>query len=277
MSQQKMIKYSKNYLTETSAVLPAIAASTQSHTRHYFESVSDGQQFTSVYIRKEFLQTFFCELSYVAFFISQRSSVKDALVLLSQRYSTRAIKIDLIALGHILETGQAMNNSRVAAEEIGHLAVKWLKDFDRVFRKRVVNECGCQIGTKKPSIDYKTFLKDLNLFYEEFTIGVDECQVNDFVEIGNVHGKGGRIASDPKLQRIDSVINLSKLLDAGTRFVCKDCRKIGDVIIALEQPDSHCLVHLDKAFNVLCPLLNREHKSIKSPSAIDKEDRATVS
>jgi hypothetical protein len=78
---------SRKYLTETSAVPAATNASTQAHCRHYADAVRGGQQRTSVYIRMEFIARFFCELAYVAFFISQRTRVSDALILLSQRYT----------------------------------------------------------------------------------------------------------------------------------------------------------------------------------------------
>ena len=39
-----------------------------------------------------------------------------------------------------------MDNPHIAAEEIGRLAINWLKTFDSVFRNRIPNACGCQIG-----------------------------------------------------------------------------------------------------------------------------------
>jgi hypothetical protein len=70
--------------------------------------------------------------------------------------------------------------------------------------------------------------------------------------------------------------HLAELLAAGNRFVCDDCRKIGDAVIALEQPADVCLVHIDKTFTKLCPFLKREHKQIKSAIAIDKEVMAAT-
>lgn len=266
----------RKYLIETSAVLAAVSLSTKAHARHYADAVRDGQQWTSVYIRKEFIAGFFCELVYVASFIAQRTSVKDALNLLTQRYSIRAIKVDLIAISQLLEQRRAMDNPNIAAEEIGRLAINWLKTFDKMFRDRIPNECGCRIGHKRPTIDYNTLLKDLSDFYEDFTEPVDDCPVSDFVGIGDTVGRGQRLVAEKTTNRLDSVKNLAKLLAAGARFVCDDCRKIGDAVIALEQPADVCLVHLDRAYTKFCPFLKREHKHIKSATALDNEERAAA-
>lgn len=265
-----------NYLTETSAVLPAIGASTTGHNLHYLSLTKDGHHFTSLYIRKEFIARVFCELAFVAFSISQRSNVRDALVVLSQRYSIRSIKIDVIALGHLCEREAVMNNPGTAAIEVARMGIHWLKTFDRVFNKKIANSSGCQIGDSRPTIDYNDLVKDVYNFYESFKDPVEDCAVNDFIETGVSDGKGRILADNPILKDIDSVKNLTKILDAGTRFVCDECRKIGDVVIALEQPDGHRLVHLDKAFNKFCPVLKREHTQIKSVVAVDKEEQASM-
>ncbi len=169
-----------------------------------------------------------------------------------------------------------MNNPHIAAEEIGRLAINWLKTFDRVFRKRIPNTCGCRIGHKNPSIEYNTMLKDLAAFYEDFMEPVDDCPVNDLVGVGDPAGRGQALVEEKSTQKLDSVKNLAKLLNAGTRFVCNDCRRIGDAVIALEHPADQCLVHIDKAYNKFCPFMRREHKHIKSASGVDKEVMAAA-
>jgi hypothetical protein len=259
----------RKYLVETSAVPAAIGASTAAHCRHYTEVVRDGRRWTSVYIRKEFIHAFFCELAYAAFYISQRTSVRDSLVLLANRFSIRSIKVDVIALGILLDQQKAMHNPSIAAEEIGSLAIRWLKTFDRLFRDKIPNQAGCLIGLKKPTIDYNTLLKDLNGFYEDFTEPVSDCPINDFVGIGSSEGGRPALLSEESVQKIDSIRQLTMLLEAGRRFVCDDCRKIGDTVIALEQPEDQCLLHLDNAYNKFCSILKREHKQIRSAIAID--------
>ena len=129
---------------------------------------------------------------------------------------------------------------------------------------------------KRPSIDYNTMLKDLNVFYEDFKDPVDDCPVNEFVGIGDPAGRGQALVAEKSTQKLDSVKNLAELLAAGHRFVCDDCRRIGDVVIALEQPADVCLVHIDQAFKKFCPFLKREHILIKSAIAVDKEVMAAA-
>jgi hypothetical protein len=269
-----MVEERPKYLVETSALLPAIGASTASQCRHYADVVRDGTAWTSVYISKEFIWAFFCELAYAAFFISQRTSVKDALVVLANRFSIRNIKVDLIALATLLESNRAMHSPSIAAEELGSLAIKWLKTFDREFKQRIPNELGCRIGHKRPGIDYDTMLQDLHEFYADFAEPVDDCPVNDFLGIGDPDGRGQKLVSQAETKKLDAVRNLAKLLEKGSRFVCDECKKIGDALIALEQPEDLCLVHSDHAYNKFCHALERTHKPIKSVIALDNENMA---
>jgi hypothetical protein len=226
---------------------------------------------TSFYIRKEFVWAFICELSHMAFYISQRTSVRDALVLLANRFSIRAIKVDMMAIATLLEERKAMHSPSAAAQEIGSLAIRWLKTFDRMFTSKTPNEVGCRIGHKRPHIDYKTMLTDLHAFYEDFTEPVDDCPVNEFVGIGEPFGRGQALVSEKTTEKLDSVKEIAKLLKSGSRFVCDDCKKIGDALIALEQPEDLCLIHIDKAYNRFGPFLKREHRQLKSAFAIDNE------
>lgn len=261
------------YLVETSAVPAALGLSTTAHRQHYDEAVRDGRQWTSIYIRMEFIRVFYCELAHMAFFISQRPSVRDSLVLLSNRFSIRKIKVDMLALAALLDQRSAMHEPALAALEIGRLANLWLKTFDRTFREKTPNQVGCLIGNKRPTIDYKTLLRDLNAFYEDFTENVDDCPINDFLGMGSEQGKAHELLKETKLRKINSVNQLARILEAGRRFSCDKCRRIGDAVIALEQPEDQCLVHIDNAYNKFCVVLKREHKHLKSASAIDKESK----
>jgi hypothetical protein len=97
-----LAKQNTKYLVETSAVPAAIDASTRPHLKHYDEAVRDGREWTSIYIRKEFIWAFVCELAYAAFYVSQRTSVRDAIRLLGNRFGIRTIKVDLIRLASLL-------------------------------------------------------------------------------------------------------------------------------------------------------------------------------
>ncbi len=105
---------------------------------------------------------------------------------------------------------------------------------------------------------------------------MEDCDVNDFLGIGNPTGRGASLVFEETTRNLDSVKEMAKLLKRGDRFSCGDCRKIGDAIIALEQPPDVCLVHIDRAFNRFCQFIGREHKHMKSATAIDKETSAPL-
>jgi len=265
------------YLTETSAVLPALGISTEDHCRHYEETVAGGVRKSSVYVRKEFIAACVCELIDVAIEISLSHSVSDAFTQLSQRFGNRTHKIDVVAMGILLESQKAMGSTQAAMEEVGRLAVAWLKTFDRVFKSLVPNATGCKIGSNRLRVDYNRLLEDLRKFLITFREDVKECSINTLVRIGQPTQRAQVLIEGAKTGKLDSVKSLVKLIEANAAFSCKSCRKIGDAAIALEQPADVCLIHLDKSFLHLCPALEREHLQILSVDAIKKRVRAMQS
>ena len=196
------------------------------------------------------------------------------IVLLANNFSVRKVKIDMMVLGKLLQQRSAMSDTLVAAEEIGSLAIRFLRTFDKVFRETSQNRVGCLIGNKKPSVDYNTMVNDLNTFYIDFTEPVEDCPINEFVGIGNPNGRARALVSENAVQKLDSIQKLEKLLDSEKRFTCRDCRKIGDAVIALEQSDDECLIHLDNSFNALCPILRHSTNRSNRQRRLTKDIQA---
>ncbi len=117
-----------------------------------------------------------------------------------------------------------------------------------------------------PSVDFDHILRDLYDFYENFLKPVTDCKVNNFLKSRK---RGESLTKNEKLAGLDAVSNLADLQKRNKWITCKDCRGIGDAIIALEQPSTHCLVHIDEAFNKLCRALGNENKAISSARAVD--------
>jgi hypothetical protein len=256
------------YLVETSALEPALGNSTPRHVAH-FQQETSCERVSSVYIRKEFIRRWFCDMVRLALTVAQHGNVADALAILSQDFG-RAPKSALSAIGRFLRDRGAFDNSAQAAEEIASLAYRTLLLFDHVFGVRIGNACGCQIGGRSPDADCNHLLDNLQEFYVEFVEPVKDCPVNGFLDLANEQGRARQLTRHPRAGGIDSVEKLSSYAAVGRQVSCPECGPIGDAVIALEQPTACCLVHIDAAFNVLCPALQREHKQLKSLLAVEK-------
>jgi hypothetical protein len=259
------------YLVETSAVRPALSSSTAAHNQHFAEQVKDGSLWTSTYIRMEFIRRWFCDLVRIALTIEQCDNVSDALIILEQDFSLRHVKGTLAGVAQFLRETDAIGNTRTSAEEVASQAVRWLKQFDKVFFSRINNLCKCQIGGKIPQVDYNHLLNDLHAFYESFLTPVTDCEVNAFLEVDNPRGRATALLDDPRVRRLSVGTKVADFTQHKTWVTCKECSTIGDFVIALEQPPSWYLVHLDGSFNELCRVSGRPHKQIKSVKAIERQ------
>ena len=163
-----------------------------------------------------------------------------------------------------------VTNSKAVAKEIGRIAVKNLKQFDRRFPSKIQNSCGCKTGGKSLEVDYNRFYEDLRLFVESVD-NVPDCPINGFLGFGTGHGRAETLLKHPGVDKTKSGENLATLVSKQKWIDCKSCEKIGDAVIAIEQPSSWTLTHIDADFNVLCEATGRSHKPIKSLRAVDAD------
>ncbi len=98
-----------------------------------------------------------------------------------------------------------------------------------------------------------------------------DCEVNAFLRLERDRSDSSKLLADPKCATLKSIAKLSEFKKAGKWITCRECARIGDVIIALEQPSSWCLVHVDGDFHHLCHALGRRHKQLPSVIAADKK------
>jgi hypothetical protein len=208
-------------LIETSAVRAVLGDSTKDHVEHVKEQISGGKLWTSTYLRMEFIRRWFCDAVRIAFTIDQFRDVSDALVYLEQDFSPRNMKGNLAAMAKFLSNVGVMNNSVAAAKEMASVAVGWLRTFDLVFESRIPNTCHCQIGSKSPDVDYNRLFADLRTFYEEFLTPVTNCEVNNFLQLGNPRAKAVLLLADAKSMKLPVVRNLSDYRGAGVKITCK--------------------------------------------------------
>lgn len=259
-----MVTRPMKLLIETSAVRAAVGASMTEQESRLRELVGEGELWASCYIRKEFIARWIADAVRMATTIAQCNSVADALIYMEQDFSPRNVKGMVAMIADLLRARGVLQNSQQAAEEVASDAVRLLKAFDRILGRRINNTSKCERGSAKPEVDYNNLLRSLVKFYEAFQVPVADCGVNGFLALSKENGRASKLLNDERTRRLDSASNLRELRAGGTWITCKECRKIGDVIIALEQPSGWTIVHVDEAFAVLCPCLKRNNMPLPS-------------
>jgi hypothetical protein len=268
-----MARKAEKFLVETSAVRPALGDSTARHCEHFQDQVSGGTLSTSVYIRMEFLRRWFCDAVRLALVIDQCGDVAEALVRIEQDFRPRSIKGLLAVVAKHLRDRGTLANAPETAEEVAHLALRWLKRFDRVFPGRIRNACRCRVGAMTPQVNHNRVLADLRLFRDAFLTPVTDCEVNAFLGFDEEHGRSAVLLEDAGVSARPVGGRLRELYESRAWVTCRECATIGDVVIALEQPAACCLVHVDAAFNDLCRATGRRHRAIQSVAAVEREQR----
>jgi len=266
-----MSKKRLKLIVDTSAVSAALGSSSPAHCQHFQERVAGADLWGTVYIRMEFIRRWFCDYAAMAFIFAQCTTLQEGLRILSQTFSPRKAKSYLVGMASLLEEKGVLENPSAAAEEMASTAVAMLDKFDHVFKAKTNNSCKCQVGGMSPEVDFNRLIESVRVFYETFKRPITDCEVNAFLQMNNADGRAMRLSHDPKLQKLAVVRNLAKMHSDKTWITCAECAKVGDAIIALEQPKSWSLAHVDASFDEFCRVLDRQHVKIKSVLRVEKE------
>lgn len=260
----------RKYLIDTSAVPVALGESTPSHCSHFADTVADGTCWTSIYVRKEFIGRWVRDYIRIACTVAHFETVGNALFHLEQDFRIYALKAYLHGLAEQLQEKGRIHSTKTMAKEFARLAVGKLRKFDRRFRRCPSNSCKCQIGGKELKVDFNHLFEDLRRFLQ-LVETVDDCPVNSFLGLGH-QGPAARLLSTADVgQKTKSGKNLASFHKAAKWITCRECARIGDAVIVLDQSPSWCLVHIDRDFRILCPAANRENKPVLSERAVEKD------
>jgi hypothetical protein len=257
-------------LVETSCVPVALAESSAAHFEHFHGEIGAAELWSSVYVRKEFVRRWIRGYIEAACFVEHFESVDDALGYIQEDFSGRKVKVGMNAIRVLLREKDALSNQKSVAKELGRMAVRKLKSFDRRFPKRIPNVCQCKIGAKTLLIDYNEFFSSLRAFVA--SIGdVQDCPVNQFLDFDRARGRARALLSNAEAAATKAGKKLQEFVTKGATINCARCAKIGDAVIALEQPASWILAHIDKDFGALCNALGRREVPIKPRRTADRD------
>jgi hypothetical protein len=265
-----------NYLIETSLIRAAIKDSGSRYESYFDHETADGKLSTSDYVRMESIRRWICTAIRVALYVDSYRSLDDALNRVEQDFGARRVKANLSVVRQYVNSRIANHSAQQAAKEIGRLAVRWLRRFDRILKSRIPNKAGCQVGGKELRIDYSRLLDDLREFYCDFVKDVTTCGVNDFLDFKDPYGRTAKLLASEGVTDQKVGQNLRRLYAEGQKITCTQCERLGDAIIAMEQPKSHTLLSTDRYFEVLCRATGRKFRILRSLVDIDKEEVPSI-
>jgi len=133
----------------------------------------------------------------MALVVEQCSTLEEAVDIIRQDFSPRALKSYLALLARLKIPRES--DTRRTAEELISLAVRILRYLDKRLKSKITNHCRCQIGERKFQPDYNHLLVDAFEFYKKFKVPIEDCEVNDFLQLDKVKGRGPKLLEQEKI------------------------------------------------------------------------------
>jgi hypothetical protein len=232
---------------------------------------------TSSYLRMEFFRRWIItgiELYSYAKIVKDIGRTFDYF---SNRFSNRENKIVLKwSAGYINSIEKRRPGDGI--NDFGWLVYKLSLAYDNIFKKIAQPKVCCKRGEVKMFSEMTTLDKTLQDFYQRFkpselSVGnKSPCKLEGLLDFkGSCSKVKPIINAELKNYPQDSRRPLKNFQEAIKDFIssdktpdCEDCYKIGDVLIALDQPPKTTLYHIDHSFSALCPILGHEHKHVQS-------------
>ncbi len=232
---------------------------------------------TTQYLRMEFLRRWIKTGTELYFLARRLGSLEEALVTFSQRYSIREVKVVTFwAAKFISALHEAPTDEPTS--KWGTTVLRLALTYDCLFGRFASVKTGCKRGEVRINQSAVTVREALQDFYERFEPEDHICRVGELLEADEGFPLLRRIVrTDRKAHPAESRRGFGTLqcrakdmLAEGGLPDCSACWKVGDLLIALEQPPSWVLYHVDHLFDALCPMFDSKHVKVKSISTLSK-------
>lgn len=258
-------------LIDTSAVGAVLGHTTANHSLAIADQLGSAKLFGSTYVRMETVRRWICHYIRIAVLIECHDSVEEALVRLEQDFGAREPKATISGLRLVLaQNPTAMTSPKSAAKEFARIAVHLLHQYDKKFSSRINNRSQCEIGSMKLEPDFGSLISECREFYLAFFDNVLNCKINGFLRLSRSNSDASRLIANNQAVEAKAVANLKKLQEKASPVTCKNCKKIGDGVIALETPKSMGVAAIDKEFSAICEALGLHFEHLPSVVAADK-------
>ena len=266
----------RKLLVETSAVRAKVGPTTEAHEQAFDNATVHSSLYTSTYIRMEFIRRWICSMIDMAVVVSRYGDVTSALTYLEQSFSIRDVKSYTACVAQFLKANGCLSNSDAAAEELARTAFHWMRRFGKLFPGRIQNRSRCKRGGNVLRIgSFATIIEDTARFHSSFKSPITNCEVGSFLKLNSIHSESKKVLENIDDKQVQSLAHVRKYAQDQTHLTCKECERIGDFVIALEQTRMYSLVHVDSAFSFLCHARSMPNIPIPSLRGSERKDGAS--
>jgi hypothetical protein len=207
------------------------------------------------------------------------NSIHEALKWFEQSFSPREVKATVDWAGRYIDS-ILKEPPAEPIERLGWKVMEFAKTFDHLFGRYVKPpKTGCKRGEVRINDHACSMREALADFHERFGLLDHPCKVGALIRSLLSSNLLDRLAAAelqaPRGSAQKAIVRLRNAL-AGHQnrqapVTCKECAKLGDLLIAAEQPPTWLLYHLDASFDLLCPLFGAQHKCISSIRQVAKD------
>jgi hypothetical protein len=240
---------------------------------------------TTLYLRMEFLRRWIVTGIEIYHYARRRKcSISQAITWYEQKFSTREVKITLDWAARYIQSVLDDPPSE-PVERWGWIVLEMARTYDMLLGKvseRVVT--GCSRGRVQFNSSDMTLHEILSDFHERFGGTDHTCRLSEavgspelqpaFAMIANCDVSAYPIRSQKGLAQLRD--NVRELQGKDRVLTCNDCARIGDLLIALEQPPSWILYHVDDIFDALCAAFDRRHVKVRSIAAVGRANGSDI-
>lgn len=256
-------------------------------TKAYLESEFGNKPlYVSNYVLMEYRRGY---LAYVISFYSALSfptydTVGDVIKVFEQSFSIREVKAILILVTEILSAERIDLDKPSHKEKALYALARYIMRIEsrlsRKFKKTGIDSARCHRAKIPMNLSADTFAEDIQKFVNNFDdtkacrgkCSIDKFflekyrkEVEKYINQAPTMPKTANRGFHPLVEQVNALCH-----QGSESFDCKECSKIGDVVIALDAPRTMRLEHTDLSFNALCDLVEQPHKLHPSEKSLHK-------
>jgi len=269
---------SKKHFVDTSVMRPLITSSND--VKEYYKENLGENLYYSSYVRMEFFRGFIVPA--ISFYFTLKmpniKCLSDAFFLWSNKFQTREIKAIMAMFGGLLEGQRFDFNDLNQKERAAQRIAEYIRRIYAVVPRRFKNIGSDSRLCEKSRLELEFDPNDLDASFKEYITSyssvVTECNGLHYI-ISKNEESIQKIIDQKDLKVVKSKSagfkGIVEEISDGIGYNCNECKKIGDLIIALISPQGMRMEHTDYSFDYLMLILDKDHFRHPSESQLLKK------
>lgn len=230
---------------------------------------------TSQYLRMEFLRLRI--ISAIKIYFEGRRCGDISFALYEAHHGFGRVPKTALSWASIYLAGVLKHPPSEPIEQFGWAILSLMQTYDKLLTKFVGNKTACKRGELHLDSTSPSLHQLLRDFADRFDNNERACNITKMLGLNAKDFRSLRPITTAKedckwspaerkaFRKMRA--NLGKFICNSKSPTCATCSKVGDLLIALDQPRKIVLYHTDHAFSVLCPLLRKPHKLLSRKRA----------